>query len=284
MKYILFVFLVCSANLNAQSTSLDVDIQSKVEETLLSTRAYNSDLSWITDENRHLVFEELFRRRDKSDDDRSVTAALARVGHEDTLKMLAEELKDPSRFRPDIMYAPENAIPYLMPLVYTGSLEDPNLKNPGCIVANPVRQTAMSTVMGNIRRSNKFPVATREWAERMRYSTSYLVGMTRNYQTDEYRDLITSWWEHNQTAIVEKRYEDATWLPRYNGRLAVLDEEDRALRKMDEQRSRFPWFATGATFAETAKANPWHWVGLGVLVIAVVAGLCRSLSGKKQAA
>jgi hypothetical protein len=282
MKNLIFLIAILLMN-SVRGLPLTLsEINAKVETTLLAPESYESDISWITDENRELVFDDLLRRKREQNTRDKIIAALARVGHEKTLEMLAEDLKIPKGYDRGLLAAPENAIPHIMILVYEGSTDDPNITSPGDVILEPVRKTAISRVLGRITKSKKLPPDTRLWAKRM--SELLWVDMigTQTYKNEKFVCLVTSWWEHNQTAILEKRYSEATWLPLYKGRPAVMDEAELVKREMDKQREHFPWFTTGATFAETAKANPWHWVGLGVFLIAAVAGFCRWLSRKKQ--
>jgi hypothetical protein len=281
MKSILIFSLLFLGQVFGNAITAPAEIEKKVQETLLASGSFDSDLSWITDSNRSLVFEFLVNRvqnpgtvspaaiKTHAED------ALVRIGHEETTKRLVETLSNPNLTRSCLYSATEIIVPHAMWWVYHGSKEDPNSPNGYCMYRYPIRVNAIGVVISNIGISKKFPEATRKWVN------SLDVGTSQKMNTDAFVGLITSWWEHNQTAILEKRYADATWIPLYKGRPASMNEAELAEREMDKQRQHFPWFATGATFAETAKANPWHWVGLAVLVIAAVAGFCRWLSLKK---
>jgi hypothetical protein len=282
MKHLILLLAILLMD-SAKGLTLTIsEVHAKVETTLLAPGSDESDISWITDGNRELVFDDLLRRKREQNSSDKIIAALARVGHEKTLKMLADDLKTPKGYDRGLLAAPENAIPHIMFLVYDGTTDDPNITSPGDVVLEPVRKTAISRMLGRVTKSKKFPSNTRSWAKKM--SELLWVDMigAQTYKNEKYVGLITGWWEHNQTAILEKRYADATWLPLYKGRLAVMDEAEIAERKMDRQRGKFPWFATGATFAETARANPWHWLGLGALVGLALWRILRWKSARKQ--
>jgi hypothetical protein len=256
-------------------------IERMVEVTLLLPSSSKSDISWITDENRTIVFQIILDKIEKSKKENagriyeSHEDALVRIGHEETTKRLVETLANPFRTRDCLYPATEIIIPFAMWWVYHGSKEDPN--QPGWdVIRYPVRVNAVGVVLNNIARSKKFPEATKKWVR------SLDLGTPQKINNDAFVGLVTSWWEHNQTAILEKRYADASWLPLYKGRPALMNEAEIAERKMDKQRGKFPWFATGATYAETAKANPWHWLGLGALVCLAVWSIFRWKSPRKQ--
>lgn len=199
----------------AQSVDPAAEINRKIEETLLASGSYGSDLSWITDGNRTQVIQNLLERYNHPEINSPgyIKVALVRAGHWDTILGLIEDLKTPAKNKDALMYADERIIPYLMPLVYNGSTADPNPHNPGDdVFFMPVRHSAISHVLGRIVNCEAFPAKTRKWAKDLRANQN-----GHNYKDEAWVGLITSWWEHNQDAIREKRYKDATWLPSYRG-------------------------------------------------------------------
>jgi hypothetical protein len=281
MKTILILSLLFLRQLHGETLLSRIDIDKKVQDTLLASGSYDSDLSWITNANRPMVFQSLLDKIDKIKNQYPAETttyeedALVRIGHEETTKRLVETLANPHRTRRCIYTATEIIIPYAIWWVYNGSTENPN--KPGWdVIRNSVRENAMWVIVGNISIGKNFPQATRQWAEKL------AVGPYDKMGSDACVALVKSWWEHNQTAILEKRYADATWLPLYKGKPAVLDEAEIAEREMDKQRGKFPWFAIGATYGETIKSNLWHWLGLGTLVcLAMWRLLCWNLTRKK---
>lgn len=212
MKTISIALILCFAHVSAESIMDPAEIDLKIEETLLPSRGgHGSDISWINDENRQLVIEGLQQKANDPDAAPYVKTALVRAGHWETILGLIDDLKDPGKETESLMYANEEIIPYLMPLVYTGSTIASNL--PGSdVIRNSPRANAVGTLLGKIRKCEGFPQKTRKWAEEMSNNNRAF-----GYLDEAWVSLLTSWWEHNQEAILEKRYKDAKWLPTYKG-------------------------------------------------------------------
>ncbi len=156
---------------------------------------------------------------------------LVRIGHLETILNLIEELKNGNHRSDALSLASEIAIPYLMPIVYTGSTEQRKMLPGEDIMFMPVRHKAIGHVLGKIMKSNNFPLESKKWAENMSY-----YGI--KHEDEKYVALVTSWWENNQTAILEERYADATWLPRYKGKPVTFNPREVASRKAYEENER----------------------------------------------
>ncbi len=224
MKHIVFIVLVLLfSNVFGQQRLSEYDIDRRIESDLLTPwrNDKEKDLAWLTADIRPLVIQKLLARNDNPERSKKYTLeALVKIGHWETILGLIEDMKTPLKDTDGLMYANEEIIPYLMPLVYSGSTESPNL--PGVdVFKNPVRLSAIQRVLGKIQKCNDFPEKSRKWA-------SELGSNGENYKDEAWVSLITGWWEHNKDAILEKRYKDATWLPTYKGiPIDCLPEEMR---------------------------------------------------------
>jgi hypothetical protein len=200
------------------------EIDLKIYQTL-GARYQGQDQSWLTDELRPLVIEKILKRREKSSKAfKNVSdEQLVSIGHIETIQRMVEESQTDRNNHVLIDSATEAAIPYLMPIVYTGSTEIP--KATGDIGYSSIRDYFVLATLRAIMRSNFLPEETKAWEKKIRYNSKRV-------------DLLKQWWENNQTAIIEKRYSDATWLPRYKGRVAIYDATEMAERKADEERER----------------------------------------------
>ena len=227
MKIILASLFLLVVQVTAQSVDSAIEINRKIEETLFASGSYDSDLSWITERNRPLVIQNLLERYNHPEinSPRYIKEALVRAGHWDTILELIEDIKDPRNNDLDsLIYLNQEIIPYMMPMVYTGSTASPNLPGDD-VLKYPVRSYAIRMVLGTIIKCEAFPQKTRKWAE----------SLSRNgvdYKDEEWVALVTSWWEHNKDAILEKRYKDATWLPTYKG--VPIDCPPEEMRKKVE--------------------------------------------------
>lgn len=213
MKNTLCAFILLLIQVLAQPVEIDNGLDQKIVDAFFSANSRQSNLSWITDENRQMVIENLQRRANDQYEGPYVREALARAGDWDTILGLIEDLKDPLKNTDSLKYANQEIIPYLMPLVYSGATTVSTSECSGCFVMlRPTRHRAIGHLLAKIRDGESFPSKTRKWAEEM--GTNNLSSV----QTDEsWVSLITSWWEHNQDAIRDKRYKDAKWLPTYKG-------------------------------------------------------------------
>ena len=241
------------------------DIDKKIWETLQKPHPDETDQTWLTPEMRMIVIDKMLKEAENQSFSNSsnrdqAEKVLVMLGHEETVRRLVEKMKNPKARLGALSEATEIALPYLMPMVYSGSTEDPNeYGTPGWdVILLPVRDRAIGSVLGCIRDGRNFPAETRQWGKRM-------ANMESKYWDGRFISLITSWWEHNQTAILEKRYADATWLPRYKGRPSVLDREEIQERRADEERKHFPWVSGGGPVIATIRSQPWLFISMGVV-------------------
>lgn len=279
MNAISLIVISCLGHAVAQSEMTQTELDQRIETTFFSANSRRSDLTWITDENRPLVVKLIHNRPDDPYGP-YIKGALARAGHWETILSLVQDINDPLKDISPLMYADEKIIPYLMPIVYNGSTENPNIKYPGDVILRPAKATAIGCVLGIISKSERFPPKTRKWAD----------ALSRNgnkYRNEEWVALITSWWEQNRKAIEEERYKDATWVPTYKGRpitdtpkesrlvtdyleqehakrLAkrdgVPDETDTILKKPDDSSTAPIWVSIGA-IVSAACFHLWRKIG-----------------------
>jgi hypothetical protein len=260
-KILVFLILVVFGNIVFAEEFPD-DLNRKIWKGIKRTSENDYDLSWITEEIRPAVIERFIRW---SKDDDSVTRRagdkfLVILGHPETIQRFVNELRtNPYKGR-ELGDLTEEGIPYIIPLVYHGSPQKPPLD--GDVVVDSIRTNAVGCLVGAIARSKKFPQETKLWAtqlagkirdvsgdeelkEHMKLVTDpkqrehgearilEIVG-NRN-RSEKCYELLIQWWENNQTAIIEKRYADATWLPRYKGKPTTYSPEEMAERKADRE-------------------------------------------------
>jgi hypothetical protein len=211
------------------------ELDLKIRERITVHVKDEVDQSWLTGDIKPLVIEKLLKMRSKPDPRYKMTAEgqLLAIGHIPTIESLVEEMQQPGNLHSNIeMFAREESIKYLMPLVYNGST---SLRTEGRDVTldidRSVRSRAAVTVLKVIRVRKSFPVETRKWAEELHEDLF-------SKDIEKRLDLLKQWWEYNQTAILEKRYADATWLPRYKGKPITYSPEEMAEGKADEERER----------------------------------------------
>jgi hypothetical protein len=236
--YIVYVLMVFLSTLSAREQD---ELDRKISSGIKSARSGEQDLSWITEELRPIVIDRLL---EKLNDERWPFAEekLIIIGHKETMQRLADKLRaNPAASKVLAMEFNEELITYLMPLVYTGSKEVP--PNDGDVIIGSVQQMAFNFVMANIQISTKFPEETREWATKLNRA-----------EGEKSINLLKQWWEQNQTAILEKRYADATWLPRYKGKPVTYSMAEMRERKADEERERTSREASRTGGSDSKKA------------------------------
>lgn len=99
--------------------------------------------------------------------------------------------------RPLFTHAKEGLIPYLYEPAFYGTYEQ------------GFREEVNLVVLGIIERSNRFPTETKRWASIVR---KMLAVQGYKYAASVYSQS-QDWLYHNRIAILEERYEQATWLP-----------------------------------------------------------------------
>ncbi len=268
MKTLLILSLIFTAASYGESNPKLDEIDKKIRDTLLSPAPHDSDITWITEEVRPIVISKLLQRVNNPYEGRNVEEALVKSGHLETIQKLIEELKQGNHRSDALSFASEIAIPYLMPIVYTGSTEQRKMLPGEDIMFMPVRDRAIGHVLGKIMKSNNFPLESRKWAEEMGFH-----GI--KYKDEKYVALVTSWWENNQTAILEERYADATWLPRYKSKPITFNPREAASRKAYEENERITRRTKrpGGDDSETISnaTTPYNWQLWSI--IAVIASL-----------
>ncbi len=240
----------------------ETDVQ--IYEKLGPREMENNDRSWLTSEVRAKVHERLLSYEGWSRG--AVTARLVAAGHEGTIKELVANMLVTGK-SDDILweYANEEAIPFLMPAIIHGSPDVP--QNDGDMAYIGARRGAVHAFLMAIRYCDKFPPITLQWAEKMEYNL--------RYTDDNWIALITSWYEHNEAALLEKRYADATWVPRYKGKPTGISMEEARLREAhfgNQQRQRIAAAGTGSEpVAPKTSAAAWGvWAVLAFAAISAV--------------
>jgi hypothetical protein len=223
--------------------------------------------------------------------------SLIRMGHVETIqRVIAQELQVRSYDVLSISVT-EEAIPYLMPYVLNGEKRRPETNSDVTYLS--IRSEFSYHLLKAIRDSKKLPPETVQWAKGID-----LLGMDRTtipkavtaiagtpewseqmtnwliQQEDIRIDLLKQWWENNQTAILEKRYADATWLPRYKGKPATYSLEEIAERKADDENERASREAKRAGESDIKKSpaanaeNPLPlWPALVAALFTIVSGI-----------
>jgi hypothetical protein len=271
----IFMFLgLQHGNAEYEPDEIDLKILKGIEEP--SSEKY--DVSWITEDFKPVVIERLLRMAKDKHLRHYAEPKLVTMGHIETIQRQVEEFQK-SAFQGEALSGlTEEGIPYIAPLVYTGSKE---ISKAGDLYTSSIRTSAVGYLLGAIRHSEKMPFETREWATqirnqirdvsgeeevkeqmklvtdpkaRKRLESELLEVISDRDRSEKSVDLIKQWWENNQTAILEKRYADATWLPRYKGRPATYSPEEVAERKADEERERTSREASRTGGSDSKKA------------------------------
>ncbi len=215
------------------------EIGVKIEETLGRYAPDDVDLSWLTPELRPIVHERLLRLlreyRAKSAENLSkpgshnfyheiedIEGRLISSSHAETIQELVNRMMKQGWGLTMFKYcANEETLPFLLHPMTHGSSIAPVFEGP--TLPPSIRYTAVSSFLQAIIACEKFPPITRQWADQM--------SRQLNYKDDQWIALISSWYKNNEAAILEKRYEDATWVPRYKGKPTAITEEEARLRE-----------------------------------------------------
>ncbi|MGL4400321.1 MAG: hypothetical protein ACRCXD_10665 [Luteolibacter sp.] len=220
MKATFILLLLCSAILSAESMMDSASIDQKIKETLfpsdeemLSPGSFLSldyDTSWITDDIRPIVIQKLRVRYENSglNSPDFLEKVLVRAGDWDSTLRMIENIKDPRKDTAALLYASEEIIPFLIPLIcnhHKGDLGAGSSDHD--TMQLEVRRKAIEYFMLHLSDSKRFPLETSIWA-----GEGFASDTLENSEASAAG--IANWWKHNQTAILEKRYQDAKWLPK----------------------------------------------------------------------
>jgi hypothetical protein len=257
-KVYIFLILIISGNFAFAEEVLD-ELNRKIWKGIKSPSDEDHDLSWLTEDIRPAVIERLLRFTKDSDSSirRTGNRHLVTLGHPETIQRIVNELRTNPYKGDELSYLTEEGIPYIMPLVYHGSMLKPPLE--GDVMVNSIRSSATAYLMRAIMYSKKLPLKTRDWV--------LTIG-----KGDEEKcyELLIQWWEKNQIAIIEKRYADATWLPMYKGKPATYSPEETAERKADlenKNRSREARRSGGKNTEPNATPTPdKNWSLWGIII------------------
>jgi hypothetical protein len=189
------------------------------------------NIEWVTPQNREAVVRriKLFRSMPGfSNRANNCGIALVKLGDEDAIAQAVEDFHDDTA-RSDrwggtaLLQATVEALPYFINDLYTA---DPKPREGG-EVNGPSRRYAMTTrVLGIIGRSKELPPETREWAYSFRGIDWHDVK-----KWDDLARTVEGWWEHNEKAIMARKYGEAKWLPSQpNEKVGSLSDPDDARR------------------------------------------------------
>ncbi len=183
---------------------------------------------WITPEYRPIVIDYLKNKaRDPKYLERSLRVLVA-LNDEETMKDVLRQYNDGTLIDDTILMMnlhPEQ-IKDLVPIIYSGS-DVPRKVIDSQILKSP-RIYAVYSIVDFLTWGPVFPDETMRWA-------SGLNGNIHNYENQKHDNqnephimwLFQQWWEHNKTAILEERYADATWVPKYKGQIDYYDKKQR---------------------------------------------------------
>ena len=223
---ILFVYFFSIAQL------ISDEIDMKIKDINNSVVHNDSDYLWMTEDVRKEVIKRLLLLIESGDANQAQIAEekLVKIGHKETIEKLTNDLYNSHKKNTLEYGATVESIPYLMKGVYQGS----------ALPVERVSDTAMPSVRNRfayavlyaISHSASLPWESRQWADKM---VRCIIG---NSEDESRIDLLKLWWEKNQDAILEKRFEDATWLPRYKGQVSYLGWEEVRERKAEQDQMR----------------------------------------------
>ena len=120
---LIFIFL-CPTSIWSAEQYDEIDL--KIYQTL-GTSYQEQDQSWLTDELRPIVIGKILAHRSKSTAYKYISdEQLVSIGHVETIQRMVEESQINRNNNKVLLRAStEETIPYLMPIIYTGSTETP---------------------------------------------------------------------------------------------------------------------------------------------------------------
>jgi hypothetical protein len=281
MKILLYIssFLISSAHCYALDSKY---IDRKVNETLLPPNSRKSDITWINDQNRQMVYDSLIQKMNLPEyrSQSYVQEALVRVGHPETIKHLISIATSDRNNYALFNAATMDAIPYLMEAINDKSIETISPPLTGDVGYSSTRDLFAITVCRAILKEPTIDPVTHAWADRME---SEIGGPP---QAEQRMNLLKQWWVKNQQAIIEKRYADATWLPMYKGKPSVLDwteqEERRAERNQSKSFRKSELADVSDKVTEKSLSNTWEVVASFAALLFLILAFFRWKSSPKQ--
>ncbi len=167
-----------------------------------------SEATWISEQNRDLVIQRLKLMSsvgDYTDRKEYIDVSLVSLGDEEATARVAEQrLEGGGGFAAS--HLTEIALPYMVNALYTA---DSKIIAGGDVIHPSSKQSIVMSFLSIIRRSRQFPDETRQWA----WETLNAPRILPEEEVETQAELAQQWWEHNEKAVMEKRYRDATWLP-----------------------------------------------------------------------
>lgn len=283
-KISLVLMLAVGIHVSAQTEFPD-DLDSKMLNTLGRGPSENMDLSWVDEETRPIVIERLLRRLEEPDsimpNRRYVEQRLVSINHVETIQRLIAEMHQTNSMNALCEAATEEALPYLFPELDIASAEirEPYTEGGELHMFVSNRRLFAKTILGIIASRAVFPDETRQWAKGM-------YRFMRNPQEEAQVEYLKLWWKNNKTAILEKRYADATWVPRYKGKPSDLGPLERNEREKDFKQEETDRKARRLTHGNPTQAplvevssseRPWaKQIAVGVAVLLLgAAGLWK---------
>ena len=133
-------------------------------------------------------------------------------GHGLTIRMLIKDLeanRSAAAILEDHVTVNRKALPYLFDALPAASMKSPPVT--GDVILHPPRIQIALVILRVIERNHRFPEATQAWMESAK---SGILFSTMGKPEDlEKFTLLQQWWNHNRSAILQDRVEQATWLP-----------------------------------------------------------------------
>ena len=179
-------------------------------EIIKLIRVRSADFSWVTSQNRDAVIARMkLMRSDPGNSNPDATVdidvALSKLGDEETTARVIGEFIEGGGglITPHVT---EIALPYMVNALYTA---DTTPRGGGDVFGPSMRGTVLTQFLLSIQRSRLFTDETRQWA----WETLYSQHLMPEEEVERRVKLVQQWWEHNEKAVMEKRYRDATWLP-----------------------------------------------------------------------
>ena len=174
-----------------------------------------SSATWINDSNRLRVIQRLKIMR-SAPSNRShpeyIDISLVSLGDEEATARIAEQRLE-NRGGLAASHFTEIALPYMVNALYTADPKPTVAGVDGDVGKPSRRQNIVMSFLSIIQGSRRFTDETRQWA----WETLNVPRILAEEEVEEQAALAQQWWEHNEKAVMEKRYRDATWLPAMAG-------------------------------------------------------------------
>ena len=196
MKFLPLLTVAFIALNVAHSNEKDPYPIDKRVETLATFTQEKVDTTWLTDEIRPIIVEQLLSKLSKADREKrfEIERILVTIGHLETIERLAIQMKAGEDCRALEFSAREEAIPALMDVVETGSSLVPGFGGGSDVFTPSVRIQAASILFEVIRSKDVFPEKTKRWFSSLSPLDDSKTGLGN-------LSRLEPWWKGNQAAI-----------------------------------------------------------------------------------